>query len=86
MLYYRLYFISCRDGHIRRFEEFEVEDDAAAMALARRHEGEDALELWNEHRKVGMIEPNDLASKLLARRRAQLEAPDEASEDRATTG
>ena len=69
MPYYRLYFMSPHSGHIEHFSEFDAAGDAEAMARAREHEGQEALELWNERRKVGRIEPNDLASRLLALRR-----------------
>lgn len=52
MLYFRLYFMSPRSGHIERFAEFEASDDIAAIALASEHEGHQPLELWCEHRKV----------------------------------
>lgn len=63
MLYYRLYFMSSRTGHIIRFAEYEAPDDSAAMALARQQEGEQALELWCQRRKVGRLEPSASASR-----------------------
>lgn len=70
MLYYRLYFISARTGHIMRFAEFEAPDDASATDLARGQEGEHALELWCRHRRVASFEPADPASRIAARRQA----------------
>lgn len=57
MLYFRLYFMSLRSGHIERFAEFEAPDDVAAIALASEHEGEQPLELWCGHRKVKRFDP-----------------------------
>jgi hypothetical protein len=51
VLYFRLYFLNATGG-ILRFAEFEAPDDEAAIALAGEHEGEHALELWCEKRKV----------------------------------
>ena len=59
MLYYRLYFMSARTGHILRFAEYEAPDDAAATALAGEQEGEHALELWCRDRRVAGFEPSD---------------------------
>lgn len=60
MLYYRLYFMHPLTGGIQRFADFEASDDGHALELAREHAGEHAgehpLELWNEHRKVELIE------------------------------
>ena len=62
MLYYRLYFMSARTGHIIRFAEYEAPDDACAMDLARSQQGEQALELWCQRRRVGRFEPSDRRS------------------------
>lgn len=67
MPYYRLYFVNQQSGHIERFEEMDAADDAEAMAQAEPFEGEHALELWCERRKVARIEPNDPLSKLTRR-------------------
>lgn len=72
MAYYRLYFL--RAGHIRGIEEIDAPSDSEAMARSEQYRGDDALELWNERRKVGRIEANDLGSRLIARRREALEA------------
>ena len=69
MSYYRLYFMDAFSGHIQRFEEFDADDDRAAVALAESHKGPRALELWCSHRKVARLEAVSLASELLAKRR-----------------
>ena len=56
MLYYRLYFLHPRSGHILRFAEFEAPDDEAAVALAAEQEGGQPLELWCRQRKVRRFE------------------------------
>lgn len=50
MAYYRLYFLS-RHGHIQRVEDFEADDDSAAIARAAR-EGARPMELWCAGRRV----------------------------------
>lgn len=69
--YYRLYFMDPFNGHIARFVERECSTDAEALEWAQPHKGGMALELWNQHRKVARIEPQDVASKLIARRRLE---------------
>ena len=69
MSYYRLYFMSSFSGHIERFEEFEADDDAQAIAFAEANQCALALELWCSRRKVARVEPSDLASQLLTKRR-----------------
>lgn len=83
MAYYRLYFL--RGSHIKGVEEIDAPGDTEAMAAARAHACEDGLELWQEGRKVGRIEPNDLGSQLVARRRAQREASAAAPEEESKT-
>jgi hypothetical protein len=56
LLYYRLYFLNPRSGHIIRFAEFEAVDDEAAIALAAEQEGPQPLELWCRQRKVKRFE------------------------------
>ena len=70
MSYYRLYFMDTYSGHIERFEEFEAADDGEATAFAESKQGTLAVELWCSRRKVTRFEPLDLASQLLAQRRA----------------
>ena len=70
MSYYRLYFMSTFNGHIERFEEFEANEDADAIARGLDQQGPLALELWCQHRKVARFEPLDLVTQLLARRSA----------------
>lgn len=57
MAYYRLYFMRPHTGHIVRFDEYEADNDEAAMLLAREKEGALALELWSLRRKIVRIEP-----------------------------
>lgn len=57
MAYYRLYFLNDRTGHIDRFEEFDVDDDEAAVARAHRQLGTSPLELWSGGRKVSRLDP-----------------------------
>ena len=71
MSFYRLYFMETFSGHIERFEEFDVADDAAATALAQASQGPLSLELWCSHRKVARFDALDLTSQLLAQRAAQ---------------
>ncbi|HEV2593951.1 MAG TPA: hypothetical protein VGU01_01980 [Sphingomicrobium sp.] len=52
MRYYRLYFMDRSGGHIDHFREFEAENDDAALATAEDwHDGQ-AMELWNQERKL----------------------------------
>ncbi|MGZ8286358.1 MAG: hypothetical protein ACXW27_11350 [Allosphingosinicella sp.] len=53
---YRLYFLHRFSGHIVRFTEYEAADDDSALALAAKHEGDQPLELWCQHRKVRRYE------------------------------
>jgi hypothetical protein len=52
LLYFRLYFLSPRDGRILRFTEFEALDDNAALALAEAQRDGGPMELWCRDRKV----------------------------------
>ena len=54
--YYRLYFMDARSGHISAFESIEAESDETAVALAEKHVGGQALELWCQGRKVQRFE------------------------------
>ena len=49
---YRLYFIDLRTGRIKSFEEFEAEDDSAAMLRADRLRGDGPIELWCQGRQL----------------------------------
>lgn len=57
MAYYRLYFMDPRSGHISAFESIEAETDEAALVVAEKHLGGQALELWCQGRKVKRFEP-----------------------------
>ena len=52
LLYYRLYFWGRTSARIAGFEEFEADNDEAALALAPDYERGLAMELWNEGRMV----------------------------------
>ena len=57
MTYYRLYFLGGGRGPICDFDEFEVADDAAAIAAAERLRRMGAMELWCRGRKVRHWDP-----------------------------
>ena len=52
MRYYRLYFMNLASGHIDQFREFESLDDEAAVAAAEDWRDGQAMELWNQDRKL----------------------------------
>lgn len=52
MNYYRLYFMDRESGHIVQFREFEAETDEVAIETAERWRDRDAMELWNQERKL----------------------------------
>lgn len=52
MRHYRLYFMHRFSGHIDHFREFEAEDDEAAIAVAENWQDGQAMELWNQERKL----------------------------------
>lgn len=56
---YRVYTLS-KDEHIHSAPRLlECADDEAAMQKARQFLDGQALEIWDEKRKVGRIEPED---------------------------
>lgn len=55
--YYRLYFLDPDSGRIDRFEEFNADDDATAVARAEQWLDEVPLELWSGARKVVRLDP-----------------------------
>ena len=56
---YRVYTLS-KDGHIdTRPKLIECPDDKAAMEQARQWLDGQLLEVWNEARKVGTLDPDD---------------------------
>jgi hypothetical protein len=57
IFYYRLYFMSPRDGHIESMIELERANDREAIVEGQRHCGDRAIELWNLGRKVCRWEP-----------------------------
>ena len=52
MAYYRLYFMSPRDGRIESMVELDRASDQDAIAEGEQHRGDRAIELWNLGRKV----------------------------------
>ncbi|HEX8447348.1 MAG TPA: hypothetical protein VF649_12135 [Sphingomonas sp.] len=52
MTAYRLYLMSNRTGHIERFEVIDARDDVDAVAKASRMAGPQAMELWQEARRI----------------------------------
>lgn len=50
MPWYRLFHLN--GGHIFHADEFEAEDDVAAVRLAEQRTGQHALELWSGARRV----------------------------------
>ena len=67
---YRLYFFTPRAHGIVRLVEFEASSDDAAHRRALEQRGDHALELWAGTRKLAEIPATDLASRVLALRRA----------------
>ncbi len=65
MQYYRLYFLGGGSGPIFDFRDFEVVDDAAAIAVAEGFRRIGAMELWCGDRKIRRWEP--IAAALIAR-------------------
>ena len=53
MIWYRLY--QLEQQRIVSGEDFEAEDDRAALVYAHAHIGADAVEIWSGARKVGFI-------------------------------
>jgi hypothetical protein len=56
MPYYRLYLLNT-DGRILHASEAEVENDAAGIMRARSIGHPDKVEIWQEKRKVGIVDP-----------------------------
>ena len=52
MAYYRLYHLRGAKNEVQSFEEFDAEDDAAAIAQGEALHDGFAMELWSGHRKV----------------------------------
>lgn len=58
MTYYRLYYLDPQSGHIFRFEEFDVAEEAEAIGRAERACETQPVELWSGRRKVRRVEPD----------------------------
>lgn len=56
MHYYRLYFLDAT-GHVIDVLPFECDDDDAAIALAKLRAGAQAMELWNQDRRIEVFPP-----------------------------
>lgn len=56
LVHYRLYFLG-HDGRIIRGLDLECEDDATAIATARRQDHGYATELWQSARRIGSFDP-----------------------------
>lgn len=65
MLEYRLYFMSPKNGHIERFEEFEADDHATARQIAAAKLDGKPLELWHHHEKVERLEPPESGAHVM---------------------
>ena len=52
MVFYRIYQLRGPRNEVESFHEFEADDDDKAIALAETMRGENAMELWSDHRKV----------------------------------
>jgi hypothetical protein len=53
---YRFYFMTAND-RIARGQDIDCDDDEDALARARALHHAHAVEVWQERRKVGRIEP-----------------------------
>jgi hypothetical protein len=53
---YRLYHLNRFSGHIDRVERIDAADDIHAVELVKECEHENAVELWQEGRKVWRLE------------------------------
>lgn len=69
MPFYRLHFMSPKNGGFERAVHFEAPDEDVALELACGHEGAHPLELWCDDRRIASIEANDPAARILSRRR-----------------
>lgn len=49
---YRLCFLDFPTGRVKTFEEFEAEEDSAAVIEAERRRGDGPMELWCQARKI----------------------------------
>jgi hypothetical protein len=56
MPYYRLYLLDAH-GHFLRVEEAMADDDSQAIDLARTIDHPQKIEVWQESRRVGIVEP-----------------------------
>ena len=52
MVYYRLYQLRGPNNEVETFDEFQAENDTAAITVAEACRRTNAMELWQNHRKV----------------------------------
>ena len=65
--FYRLYQLRGPKNEVEFFQEYEADDDAAAIAAAERWRSLDAMELWSNHRKIHRWEAVDATGQEEAR-------------------
>jgi hypothetical protein len=61
MVYYRAFIIG-KDGHFKRAEEFACADDNAALEHARQFANSHDVEVWQEARRIGLVQVSDTAA------------------------
>lgn len=49
---YRLYFVDLPTGRVKDFQEFEADNDGAAVVQAERLRGDGPMELWCRARRI----------------------------------
>jgi hypothetical protein len=49
---YRLNFVDLPTGRVKNFQEFEAENDGAALIEADRLRGDEPMELWCQDRRI----------------------------------
>ena len=52
MAYYRLYQLRGPSNEVETFDEFQADSDVAAITVAEACQRTNAMELWQNHRKV----------------------------------
>jgi hypothetical protein len=57
MSHYRAFIIG-DDGHFKSAQEFLSDSDTSALEHARQFAKENPVEVWQEARRIGMIEKN----------------------------
>ena len=49
---YRIYFVDLPTGRVKMVQEFEAENDGAALIEADRLRGDEPMELWCQDRRI----------------------------------